>query len=131
MIDRKKGLDVFKALSDGTRLRLVRILAFNQTAMCVCEFVDVLQEKQYNVSKHLKILDNSGILSRDKQGKWIYYGLSDYEDEASQKIFSAIASMPDPDGIFQLDQERFEERKRLRQDGRCQVGIQTPSLALG
>lgn len=131
MIDRKKGLDVFKALSDGTRLRLVRILASTQTAMCVCEFVDVLHERQYNISKHLKILDKSGILSREKQGRWIYYSLSDHKDETSRKIFSAIAGMPDAEGIFQLDQERFEERKRLRQDGRCQVGIQTPSLALG
>jgi len=128
VIDREKALDVFKALSDGTRLRMIRILAANQTDLCVCEFVDVLQERQYNVSKHLKILGNTGVLSRKKQGRWIYYGLADYEDETSRNLFRVIANLPDTDGIFQRDQVRFEERKSLRQDGRCQLGVQTPSL---
>ena len=59
----------FQALSDPMRLRMFRLLAVNRTEMCVCEFVDSLSERQYNVSRHLKILELAGLLHKAKEGR--------------------------------------------------------------
>jgi len=109
----------FQALSDPMRLRMFRLLAVNRTRMCVCEFVDSLKERQYNVSRHLKVLGLAGLLRKEKEGRRAYYGL-----EAANPAISAfsrlIASLPDLDGTFARDQESFEEQMPFRQGGdRC------------
>jgi ArsR family transcriptional regulator len=53
----KSYVDALKALADDTRLRILRLLLTNHTAMCVCELVDALEERQYNISSHLQILE--------------------------------------------------------------------------
>ena len=118
----------FKALSDPTRLRMVRLLASNDVEMCVCEFVDVLQERQYNVSRQLKSLASAGLVRGEKEGRWTYFGLLGRDDPAVSSLCRLVAELP-ADELFLEDQRRFEERARLRTGGRCQVGIQTPSLA--
>lgn len=129
MLNRKRLSAVFKALSDPTRLRMFRLLAANRSQMCVCEFVDALQERQYNVSKHLKVLEQSGLIEGEKDGRFVYYGLADGGDATARALYKLVASVPDSDEIFAEDQERFEERMTLREDGRCRVGIQTEELA--
>jgi len=109
----------FQALSDPMRLRMFRLLAVNRTEMCVCEFVDSLGERQYNVSRHLKILELAGLLHKEREGRRAYYGI-----EVANSTISAfsrlVASLPDPDGTFAKDQESFEEQMPLRQGGdRC------------
>ncbi|MEO0074754.1 MAG: metalloregulator ArsR/SmtB family transcription factor, partial [candidate division WOR-3 bacterium] len=49
-------LDMLKALSDQTRLRIFWVLQKAATELCVCELIDILDQTQYNVSRHLKIL---------------------------------------------------------------------------
>ena len=118
----------FQALSDPTRLRMFRLIASNRAEMCVCEFVDSLQERQYNVSRHLKVLENAGLLRGEKDGRWTYYGLNRRTPTVSP-FSKLVASLPDPEGTFAEDQERFKDRMALREGGRCRCGIQTPQLA--
>ncbi len=118
----------FQALSDPTRLRMFRLVAVNRAEMCVCEFVDALQERQYNVSRHLKVLGTSGLLRGEKDGRWTYYGM-DRRNSAAGPFARLVASLPDPEGTFAEDQERFKKRMALRERGRCRCGIQTPALA--
>jgi DNA-binding transcriptional ArsR family regulator/protein-L-isoaspartate O-methyltransferase len=66
-------LDVFKALADGTRLRLVAVLA--QGEFTVQELTFVLSMGQSRVSRHLKILMEAGVISVKRQGTWAYYRL--------------------------------------------------------
>lgn len=129
MLDRKRLSDAFKALSDPTRLRMLRLLAANRAELCVCEFVDTLQERQYNVSKHLKVLQQSGLIEGEKEGRWVYYHLAGKDDPMARGLYKLASSVPDADEVFARDQERFEKRMELRDDGRCQVGIQTKRLA--
>jgi len=68
-------IDIFKALSDETRLRILS-LVFNGE-MCVCEIEDSLGLTQSNASRHLTVLKNAGILSCRKQAQWAYYRLSE------------------------------------------------------
>ena len=129
MLNRDNLLDAFKALSDPTRLRMFRLLTANRAEMCVCEFVDALQERQYNVSKHLKLLQQSGLIVGEKEGRFVYYGLADRSDATRRALHRLVASVPDSEEAFAKDQARFEKRMSLRESGRCRVGIQTKELA--
>jgi len=64
----------FKALSDSTRLRIVKMLAKRE--MCVCEVMVALGLTQPNASHHLNILEREGIVKKRREGKWIIYRLS-------------------------------------------------------
>ena len=67
--------DIFKALSDETRLRMLSLL-FNGE-MCVCEIEACLNLTQSNASRHLTVLKNLGIVSSSKKAQWTYYKLND------------------------------------------------------
>jgi len=71
----KEFISVMKALSDPNRVKIVKML--QHKTMCVCEIRAVLQIAQPTVSKHLKILENSGIVAYRKDGLWINYFLTD------------------------------------------------------
>ena len=71
----KKNSKFFKALSDEKRLRIVKLLRVKE--MCVCELMICLDMTQPNLSHHIQILENVGIINRTKKGKWIYGSLAD------------------------------------------------------
>ena len=119
---------VFQALSDGTRIRVLRVLATGRTEACLCELVDSLLEPQYKLSRHLKVLRQVGLLAAEKDGRFVYHQLV-MRHAHLKSLYAAIRALPDSDGTFAADLRRFRERMRLRESGRCRVGIQTPSLA--
>ena len=129
MINQKNAADVFKVLSDPTRLRIMRLLVVNKTEICVCEFVDSMEEQQYNVSKHIKLLESSGLIERRKESRWIYYSTTKEKDPIAAALFKIIASLPDSEKQFKADQKRFDSRMKLREAGRCQIGIQNAKLS--
>ncbi|MBS0970837.1 metalloregulator ArsR/SmtB family transcription factor [Nissabacter archeti] len=68
-------LQLFKNLSDETRLSLVLLLR-EKGELCVCELTSILKESQPKISRHLAILRDGGLLIDRRDGKWIYYRLS-------------------------------------------------------
>jgi ArsR family transcriptional regulator len=66
-----------KALSDANRIKLLKLL--QKREMCVCEIQAALVIAQPTVSKHLKSLDDAGLVKRKKQGVWVHCSLSDGE----------------------------------------------------
>ena len=50
-----------KALGDGTRLKIVRLLIEEREDLCVCEIMDALEVSHCNISRHLKILKPAGL----------------------------------------------------------------------
>ena len=64
-----------KALSDPNRVKILKLL--QRRTMCVCELQCALDLAQPTVSKHLKILEDTGLVDFDKQGLWVNYFLSD------------------------------------------------------
>jgi len=69
----KKTTKVFKALSDETRVRILKML--ENRPLCVCEIQHVLKGSQPNVSHHLKTLHEAGLVESEKDGLWIAYRL--------------------------------------------------------
>jgi len=64
----------FKALSDSTRLKIIKMLAKKE--MCVCEVMVALDVTQTNASHHLNILERESIVKKKRKGKWIIYSLN-------------------------------------------------------
>jgi len=75
-MDVKQTVDIFKALSDETRLRILHLFIKSGEELCVCELTDSLEVTQYNVSRHLKVLATAGLLNREKEGRWVYFRLA-------------------------------------------------------
>ena len=124
----RKWLGVaFKALSDPTRLRILRLLAANNAQMCVCEFVDALRERQYTISRGLGLLEQAGLVQGQKDGRWVYYSLTN-KDDRTVVLLHDVAISAEDDDVLSMDQKRFEDRMALREEGRCRVGIQTVAL---
>jgi ArsR family transcriptional regulator len=66
---------VFKALGDPARVKIVSVLAASDEPVCACEFVPALGLSQATVSHHLKKLTDAGLLEREQRGKWAYFSL--------------------------------------------------------
>lgn len=66
----------FKALSDETRLRILRVVSDSQAEICECEIVPVLGLSQPTISYHLKVLREAGLVEPERRGQWVYYRVS-------------------------------------------------------
>jgi ArsR family transcriptional regulator len=71
----KDFIKVMKALSDPNRVKIFKML--QHKLMCVCELQEALQTSQSSVSKHLKILEEAGLVDYKKDGLWVNYFLTD------------------------------------------------------
>jgi len=118
---------LFQALADETRLRIIRLLVVTAEEACLCELVDSLLEPSYKLSRHLKILRQAGLLSSQKEGRWVYHRLVT-EPSYLKTLYATVQALPDPDQRYQEDLAKFTERMRLREDGRCRVGILSDDL---
>jgi len=84
---------IFKALSDETRLRIIKLL--EQGELCVCDITAALDMVQPKVSFHLSALKEAGLIKDRKQGKWIHYSLSEKDLFRRMLILSACERMQD------------------------------------
>ncbi|ABW68679.1 ArsR/SmtB family transcription factor [Desulfosudis oleivorans] len=71
----KSFVKVTKALSDPNRVRMVKLL--QRRVLCVCEIQAALSLAQSTASKHLKILEEAGLITCAKEGLWVNYRLAD------------------------------------------------------
>jgi ArsR family transcriptional regulator len=110
---------ITKALGEETRLRIMRLLVYAEP-LCCCEITDILGGRVYNVSRHLKILQNAGCVSARKEGRWVYYSLN-REGAFRQKLFEAIKEIPHE--RFPEDDENLRRRLTLRVNGKCVIGM--------
>ena len=68
--------ELFKALGDPARVRIVNLLATSAEPVCACELYEPLGLAQPTVSHHLKKLTDAGLLEREQRGKWAYFSLN-------------------------------------------------------
>jgi ArsR family transcriptional regulator len=84
--------DLFKALSDPTRVRIVNLLANSPEPVCLCELNEEFALTQPTMSHHLKKLVSSGLLRREQRGTWAYYSI---ESDAFDRLAIAFSSKGD------------------------------------
>ena len=73
IIQRKS--DILKAIAQPTRLKIIELLRKGER--CVCEMIPLLNEEQANISKHLSLLRQAGIVDFRKEGVSTYYSVKD------------------------------------------------------
>lgn len=86
---------VFKALGEETRLKMIGLLKDGE--LCVCDFMEVLDLVQSTTSRHLAYLKNSGWIVGRREGKWMYYRLhpNAYSDPVQDAVIKQITSLPE------------------------------------
>lgn len=81
--------ELFKALADPARVKIMNLLATAGGPVCACEFEPALQLAQPTVSHHLRKLTDAGLLDREQRGKWAYFSL---QRDAVEKL-AAVADL--------------------------------------
>jgi ArsR family transcriptional regulator len=81
--------ELFKALADPARVRIVNALARSDDAVCACMFEPALGLSQPTVSHHLKKLVEAGLIEREQRGKWAFFSL---QRDAVEKL-AAVADL--------------------------------------
>ncbi len=108
----KSTLRKLKALSDGTRMKILAMLSVR--SMCVCELTHVLGLAQPTVSRHLKQLEDTGFINSRREGNWTIYFL-DPED----KVISQLLDLVMANALSEL--EWHELKKTLNAVDRCSI----------
>lgn len=75
--------EVFKALADPARVRIVNLIATASEPVCACNLYEPVGLAQPTVSHHLKKLVDVGLLEREQRGKWAYFSLN---RDAAEKL---------------------------------------------
>jgi len=72
-VTRTDALTVFKALADGTRFDVYRLIAAQPEPICACDIVDRFEVSQPTIAHHLKVLKEAGLVTSARRGVWAYY----------------------------------------------------------
>jgi ArsR family transcriptional regulator len=114
-------VNLFKALSDETRLRILNLLLEGE--LCVCEVMDALQMPQPRISHQLRILKDAGLVTDRREGKWMIYALKAAGEEEPASALLQLLWEGRAGEIFARDRGRLQETfaKRLRACGRAEA----------
>lgn len=105
----QKLLDLFKILSDQTRLRIMVLLSHKE--FCVCELCSILQLPQPKVSAHLARIRDMGYVQDERQGQWIFYKLN-IHDHTMLEIIKIIAASGNKFEVLENDWRNYLEREK-------------------
>jgi len=100
--------ELFRALADGTRLRILRLLMAGE--LCVCNIHDALKIPQAKASRHLAYLRRVGLVTTRREGLWIYYRLSKSADPIVATIEDATTHVLGHVESLRKDAERLEKQ---------------------
>jgi len=100
--------ELFKALGDATRLRILRLLMAGE--LCVCNIHDALKIPQAKASRHLAYLRRVGLVATRREGLWVYYTLSTSADPIVATIEEATTHVLGHVEALRKDAERLEKQ---------------------
>ena len=116
---------VFKALSDANRLRIVNLLLHGE--LCVCDIQYVLENSQPNVSRHLAYLKNSGVVLDRRDGYRVFYRIANPRESNRKLLFDFLRQ------IFKEEERLEQDTKRLKEaiaSGSCTISEWKPYSAI-
>lgn len=100
----KTTAQIFKALSDETRLRIITLLLRGEE-LCVCDIMAALDLPQSTVSRHLSYLRNAGLVDDRRQGIWMHYKINKEKAEHGAALFELLAEI-----LFEQEQSGRDQR---------------------
>lgn len=112
-------INIFKALSDETRIRILKLLEAGE--LCVCDIVAALDIVQPKISFHLKILKNAELLRDRKEGKWMHYSLNESDMFKRFLLMSVFERLPN--NLFDGDKKRLSEFLKKKSQGLINVDM--------
>src|SRR5579871_6435923 len=112
---------LFKALADGTRLRILGLLLTGE--VCVCHIHESLKIPQPKASRHLAYLRRSGLVTTRRDGLWIHYRLATPSDPVAAAIGDAVRH-----GLAHMDAVRRDAERLQKKTGCC---LPSPDRASG
>lgn len=117
--------ELFQALADPLRFRLMRVLAGSGIQeSCSCDLAEALEEAEYAISRHLKLLRAVGLLSAEKEGRWVYHRIR-RSSLVHKYLVAAVLEVSDRTGEFARDHQRLLTLVRKRSGARCEGRIST------
>lgn len=108
----KEFVRLMKALSDPNRVKIVTMLEVRE--LCVCELTALLGVAQPTVSKHLRILEDTGLVSFRKEGNWIIYRLNVECRGQARTMLGLVGQWLDKAPEIQGLRQRLPEVRHLR-----------------
>jgi ArsR family transcriptional regulator, arsenate/arsenite/antimonite-responsive transcriptional repressor len=105
----------YRALSEEIRLRIVMLLAHGE--LCVCDIMDVLQEPQSKISRHLSYLKHSGLITGKRVGVWMHYMLTEPGDET---LGAQLAFMRERLSHLPSFKDDIAKMETLKEQKRCE-----------
>jgi len=110
---KRDTINVFKALSDPNRIRIVKMLG--ERELCMCEVREVLNLSNSTVSKHLTILRDAGLLLDSKNGRWVNFRLNSKADnQFTRSILTLIRKSFDDDETIREDAMKVRRVDRAK-----------------
>ena len=119
---------LFQALSESSRLRLVKCLQVRPA--CVCELMQATGMSQTRVSRHLGVLREAGLVKDTRDAQWVIYSLAQPPSETlADKLLTLLAEWPEDDAQIISDRQRLARATRAGAGRRAaRVGLE-PTLA--
>lgn len=103
---------MYKALSEEMRLRIVMLLTDGE--LCVCDLMAILGVTQSKVSRHLAYLKHSGFLKSRRVGTWMHYSIKENLDSAIDAQIAFMKQQFSQTPVFIEDKQRLEETKKQK-----------------
>src|SRR4030088_3338313 len=98
--------ELFQALGDRTRLRILNLLAGGE--LCVCYLVELLDAPQPKISRHLAYLRRAGLVASRREGKWMHYRLVRPTGAQQTRIVDALLESLAEDRQMHRDRAALE-----------------------
>lgn len=114
----------FQALGDMTRLRLLNLMQDQE--LCVCYFVEILEQGQPKISRHLAYLRHAGIVAARRDGKWMHYRLVVPSNPGAAQVLSQTLAWMKEDRAMQADRARLSRACCNPQEFSALEGVPAP-----
>ena len=119
------SLNIFRAIGDENRLRILFVLRDGE--LCVCQIIGLLRLAPSTVSKHLSILRSAGLVESRKKGRWVYCRLSAHSPfpiigKSAHPVFQSL----EKSSRMQKDRQLMEQIRRQDMDDLCRRFLRKP-----
>lgn len=107
--EKMEFIEIFKALADENRIRILNLL--KEGELCVCEIESILGMTQSNASRHLSKLKSLKIINAEKKAQWVYYFIDKGFIEENKMLYDYLNEELSNSNTYTKDIERLNKYK--------------------